>query len=68
MADLFTQEKSHTSLRFQYIIAAVVVVSILVFGSIIASFYFTSVTKENTTLLKLNDNIIVQKVLGGNKN
>ncbi len=59
MTNSYSHERQYTSLRFQYIIAAVVVVSVLVFGSIMASFYFTSVTKENTTLLKLNDNITV---------
>lgn len=59
MVNRLKQDYSQISLRFQYIIAAVVVVSILVFGSLLASFYFSSVTKENTALLKLNDNITV---------
>ena len=59
MTNLQKDEKSQTSLRFQYIVAAVVVVSVLVFGSILASFYFKSVTEENTALLKLHDSITI---------
>ncbi|GMR16117.1 MAG: hypothetical protein BMS9Abin31_0424 [Gammaproteobacteria bacterium] len=59
MTNLQTDEKSQTSLRFQYIVAAVVVVSVLVFGSILASFYFKSVSEENTALLKLHESITV---------
>ena len=59
MTESQPHEKLRTSLRFQYIVAAVVVVSVLVFGSILASFYFKSVTEENTALLKLHDIIIV---------
>lgn len=52
-------EKSQTSLRFQYIATAIVVVSVLVLGSILASLYFKSVTEENTALLNFHHSITV---------
>ena len=59
MAESHSQLKTRTSLRFQYIIASVVVVSLFVLGSIMASFYFKFATEKNTALLKLHDTIIV---------
>lgn len=53
------QIKERTSLRFQYIVAAGVVVSLFVLGSILASFYFKFATDKNTSLLKLHDTIVV---------
>lgn len=47
--------KTKTSLRFQYIVSAVVVVSLFALASIMASFYFKSATEKNTDLLKLHD-------------
>ena len=59
MTESRPQIKTRTSLRFQYIVAAVVVVSLFVLGSIMASFYFKFATEKNTALLKLHDSIIV---------
>lgn len=59
MTELYSKNQERTSLRFQYIVTAVVVVSLFVLGSILASFYFNYTTEKNTALLKLHDTIIV---------
>jgi len=59
MTDYQPQDKPQTSLRFHYIVAAVVIVSVLVLGSTLASFYFKYITEKNTALLKLRDSIAV---------
>lgn len=59
MTEPRSQFKTRTSLRFQYIVASVVVVSLFVLGSILASIYFKFATEKNTDLLKLHDGIIV---------
>lgn len=51
--------KKRTSLRFQYFVAALVLISLFIFGSILASFYFKFATKNNAALLKLHDTIII---------
>lgn len=57
MSKLYPVATEKGSLRLQYIIAASIVVSILVLGSILASFYFQHVTSRNTTSLNLRNNI-----------
>ncbi len=59
MTELYSKKQERTSLRFQYIVTAVVVVSVFILGSILASFYFSYTTEKNTALLKLHDSIIV---------
>jgi len=59
MTKFYSQEKSKTSLRLQYIVSAIVVITLLVLGSVLASFYFKYASEKNTVLLKLYDNIIV---------
>ena len=59
MTESHSQIKTSSSLRFQYIVIAVVVVSVFVLSSILASFYFKSATEKNTALLNLHDTIIV---------
>lgn len=59
MTKSHSQIKKRTSLRFQYIVASIVVVSLFVLGSILASFYFKFAIEKNTALLKLHDTIIV---------
>ncbi len=60
MVKQISHEKLKTSLRFQYVVAAVVVICLLILGAIVASTYFNSVTQKNTVLLKLNNKIIIQ--------
>lgn len=59
MTELHSQNKTRTSLRVQYIAAAIVVVSLFAIGAIVASLYFKYATEKNTALLKLHDIIIV---------
>lgn len=59
MTESTSKINKKTSLRFQYIVTASVVVLIFVLSSILASFYFKSATDKNTALLKLYDTIIV---------
>lgn len=60
MTDSNPQIKTQTSLRFQYIVAAIVVVSLFALASLLASFYFKSATEKNTNLLKLHDIVFTQ--------
>jgi len=59
MTESSLHTKRRTSLRFQYIVAAVLIVSLFVLGSILTSFYFKFATEKNTDSLKLHDNIII---------
>ena len=59
MIKFHSQEKSRTSLRLQYIVSAILVITLLVFGSVLASFYFKYASEKNTVLLKSYNNIII---------
>lgn len=59
MTESHSQFNSKTSLRFQYIVSAIVVVSLFTIGSILAGFYFKYAAEKNSSLLKLHDTIIV---------
>jgi len=59
MTEPLSKVSTKTSLRFQYIVTASVVILIFILSSILASFYFKSATNKNTDLLKLYDTIIV---------
>ena len=54
-----SQLKTRTSLRFQYVVAAVVVVSLFAMGAFLAGFYFKYAAEKNTALLNLHDTVIV---------
>ncbi|MCW9031772.1 MAG: EAL domain-containing protein, partial [Gammaproteobacteria bacterium] len=54
-----SQVKTKTSLRFQYIVSAIVVVALFFIGSLIASFYFKYATEKNTSLINLHKIITV---------
>ena len=49
--------KKKTSLRFQYIVSAIIVVSLFFIGSLLASMYFKYATEKNTSLINLHKTI-----------
>ena len=49
--------KANTGLRFQYIVSAIVVVTLFFIGSLLASIYFKYATEKNTSLIKLHKSI-----------
>ncbi len=59
MTQHHSHEKSRASLRFQYVASSILVVTLLVLGTVAASFYFKYATEKNTVLLKLYDNIFI---------
>ena len=59
MAESDLKIKKKTSLRFQYIVSAIVVVSLFFLASLLASFYFKSATEKNANLLKLHDTVFI---------
>ncbi len=60
-----TETKNHkpavkTSLRFQYITASVIVVLLFLVATLVASFYFNNITRENTRQLHIYDTLNIR--------